>query len=161
MSPQAGGPIRLKVGYKTPETLLGELTKSVGRGGVRIEAKRTVPVGTKFVFELKSVGVKESVEVNGVVQTVTEPAPGRYVLHIRYEPPKNRQGLDAVLKRIFEATEADTRRRTISMASTTLSPAADAHRRTLGKPVQPTQAPPAPSRKGSPPPRPSRPRTSL
>lgn len=112
MSPQAGGPIRLKVGYKTPETLLGELTKSVGRGGVRIEAKRTVPVGTKFVFELKSVGVKESIEVNGVVQTVTETAPGRYVLHIRYEPPKNRQGLDAVLKRIFEATEADKRRRT-------------------------------------------------
>lgn len=112
MSPQGpGGPIRLKVGYKTPETLLGELTKSVGRGGVRIEAKRTVPVGTKFVFELKSVGVKESVEVAGTVQTVTETAPGRFVLHIRYEPPKNRQGLDAVLKRIFEATAADQRRR--------------------------------------------------
>lgn len=112
MSPHAGGPIRLKVGYKTPETLLGELTKSVGRGGVRIEAKRTVPVGTKFVFELKSVGVKESVEVNGVVQTVSETAPGRFVLHIRYEPPRNRQGLDAVLKRIFEATAADPRRKT-------------------------------------------------
>lgn len=111
MSPHAGGPIRLKVGYKTPETLLGELTKSVGRGGVRIEAKRTVPVGTQFVFELKSVGVKESVEVHGTVQTVSETAPGRYVLHIRYEPPKNRQGLDAVLKRIFEATAADPRRR--------------------------------------------------
>ncbi|MBL8919662.1 MAG: PilZ domain-containing protein [Myxococcaceae bacterium] len=111
MSPPSGGPIRLKVGYKTPETLLGELTKSVGRGGVRIEAKRTVPVGTKFVFELKSVGVKESVEVNGTVQTVTETSPGKYVLHIRYEPPRNRQGLDAVLKRIFEATTADKRRR--------------------------------------------------
>ena len=72
MSPVACGPIRLKVGYQTPETVLGELTKSVGRGGVRIEEKRTVPVGTKFVFELKSVGVKESIEVNGVVQTVTE-----------------------------------------------------------------------------------------
>jgi hypothetical protein len=111
VSPHAGGPIRLKVGYKTPETLLGELTKSVGRGGVRIEAKRTVPVGTKFVFELKSVGVKESVEVHGTVQTVSETAPGRYVLHIRYEPPKNRLGLDAVLKRIFEATAADPRRK--------------------------------------------------
>lgn len=111
MSQPSGGPIRLRVGYKTPETLLGELTKSVGRGGVRIEAKRTVPVGTKFVFELKSAGVKESVEVHGMVQTVTETAPGKYVLHIRYEPPRNRQGLDAVLKRIFEATAADKRRR--------------------------------------------------
>lgn len=109
----AGGPIRLKVGYKTPETLLGELTKSVGRGGVRIESKRTVPVGTKFVFELRSVGVKESVEVQGVVQTVTETAPGRYVLHIRYEAPRNRQGLDAVLRRIFESTASDARRRAV------------------------------------------------
>ncbi len=111
MPSQAGGPIRLKVGYKTPETLLGELTKSVGRGGVRIESKRTVPVGTAFVFELKSVGVKESVEVPGVVQNVTETAPGLYVLHIRYEAPRNRQGLDAVLRSIFEATARDARRR--------------------------------------------------
>lgn len=109
---EPAGPIRLKVGYKTPETLLGELTKSVGRGGVRIESKRTVPVGTRFVFELKVVGVKESVEVHGTVQTVTETSPGRYVLHIRYEPPRNRQGLDVVLQRIFEATSADKRRRT-------------------------------------------------
>lgn len=111
MSPQAGGPVRLKVGYKSPETLLGELTKSVGRGGVRIEAKRSVPVGTKFVFELHSVGVAETVEVHGVVQTVTETAPGRYVLHIRYEAPKNRAGLNAVLRRIFDATMQDKRRR--------------------------------------------------
>jgi hypothetical protein len=111
VSQQAGGPIRLKVSYKTPETLLGELTRSVGRGGVRIESKRTVPVGTAFVFELKSAGVKECVEVLGVVQNVTETAPGRYVLHIRYEAPRTRQGLDALLRRIFEATSADVRRR--------------------------------------------------
>jgi len=111
VSPPAGGPIRLKVGYKTPETLLGELTKSVGRGGVRIEARRTVPVGTRFVFELKSVGVKESVEVQGMVETVTESAPGRFVLHIRYEPPKSRQGLDAVLKQIFTASAQDPKRK--------------------------------------------------
>lgn len=111
MAPQSDGPIRLKVGYKTPETLLGELTKSVGRGGVRIEAKRSVPVGTRFVFELRSAGVAEIVEVQGTVQTVTETAPGRFVLHIRYEPPRDREGLDAVLHRIFEISTKDLRRR--------------------------------------------------
>lgn len=58
-------PVRLKVAYKTPESLLGELTKSVGRGGVRIETKKSLPVGTKFVFELRSPGVRDAVEVSG------------------------------------------------------------------------------------------------
>jgi hypothetical protein len=104
-------PVRLKVAYKSPESLLGELTKSVGRGGVRIETKKALPVGTKFVFELRSPGVRDPVEVWGTVLTVTETAPGRYALHIRYEPPKNRVGLDGVIKRIFETSRYDKKRK--------------------------------------------------
>jgi hypothetical protein len=104
-------PVRLKVAYKTPESLLGELTKSVGRGGVRIEAKKAVPVGTKFVFELRSPGVPVAVEVSGTVMTVSETSPGRFVLHIRYEPPHNRAGLDGVIKRIFETSQYDKKRK--------------------------------------------------
>lgn len=104
-------PVRLKVAYKTPESLLGELTKSVGRGGVRIETKKALEVGTKFVFELRSPGVRDSVEVMGTVMTVTETAPGKFVLHIKYEPPRNRLGLDAVIKRIFETSQFDKNRK--------------------------------------------------
>ncbi len=104
--------VRLRVAYKTPENLVGELTKSVGRGGVRIESAKKVAVGTSFVFELLSPGVKEKVEVSGVVASVSESAPGRYVLHIRYEPPKNRQGIDAVIQRIFDVGQADKKRKT-------------------------------------------------
>ncbi len=104
-------PVRLKVAYKSPESLLGELTKSVGRGGVRIETKKALPVGTKFVFELRSPGVGDPVEVHGTVLSVTETAPGQFVLHIRYEPPKNRLGLDGVIKRIFETSQFDKKRK--------------------------------------------------
>lgn len=104
-------PVRLKVSYKTPESLLGELTKSVGRGGVRIETKKALPVGTKFIFELVSPGVRDPVEVSGTVMTVAETAPGLFVLHIRYEPPRNRLGLDGVIKRIFEASQYDKKRK--------------------------------------------------
>lgn len=104
-------PVRLKVAYKTPESLLGELTKSVGRGGVRIETAKSLPVGTKFLFELRSPGVLDAVEVFGTVLTVSETAPGRFVLAIRYEPPKTRQGLDAVIKRILEASQYDKKRK--------------------------------------------------
>ena len=104
-------PVRLKVAYKTPESLLGELTKSVGRGGVRIETKKALPVGTKFVFELVSPGVRDPVEVSGTVLTVSETSPGRFVLHIKYEAPRNRLGLDGVIKRIFEASQYDKKRK--------------------------------------------------
>ena len=104
-------PVRLKVAYKSPESLLGELTKSVGRGGVRIETKKALPVGTKFVFELRSPGVRDPVEVSGTVMTVAETAPGRFVLHIRYEPPRTRLGLDGVIKRIFETSQFDKKRK--------------------------------------------------
>jgi hypothetical protein len=103
--------VRLKVGYKSPEALLAELTKSVGRGGVRIESKKSLPVGTRFVFELHSAGVPDAVEVFGTVMSVTESAPGRHVLHIRYEPPKTRQGIDSVLRSIVNANRSDAKRK--------------------------------------------------
>lgn len=104
-------PVRLKVAYKTPESLLGELTKSVGRGGVRIETGRSLPIGTRFEFELRSPGVSDPVEVAGTVMTSTETAPGRFVLHIRYEAPRTRLGLDAVIKRIRETANFDKKRK--------------------------------------------------
>ena len=104
-------PVRLKVAYKSPESLLGELTKSVGRGGVRIESRKPLPVGTKFVFELRSPGVRDPVEVSGTVLAVAEPSPGKYVLHIRYEAPRTRLGLDGVIKRIFETSQFDKNRK--------------------------------------------------
>jgi hypothetical protein len=107
----ASAGVRLKVAYKSPQALLGELTKSVGRGGVRIESKRAVPVGTTFVFELHSQGVKETVDVMGTVLTVTENAPGTFVLHIRYQPPTVREGLDALLNGIFKHSAVDPKRR--------------------------------------------------
>lgn len=104
-------PVRLKVVYKSPESLLGELTKSVGRGGVRIETKKALDVGTKFIFELRSPGVQDAVEVAGTVVNSTETAPGQYVLHIRYEPPSGREGIESVIKRIFEASHYDKKRK--------------------------------------------------
>lgn len=104
-------PVRLKVAYKTPEALLGELTRSVGRGGVRIESVRSLPVGTRLEFELRSPGVSDPVEVTGTVVTTSQGVPGRWVMHIRYEGPRSRTGIEAVLRRLFETAHYDKRRK--------------------------------------------------
>lgn len=103
--------VRLKVAYKSPESLMGELTRSVGRGGVRVDSKKALPVGTKFIFELSSPGIAEAVEVQGLVTAVNETEPGHFVLHIRYEPPAERRGIDGVIKRIFETSPFDKHRK--------------------------------------------------
>ncbi len=104
MSPsQARPPVRLKVSYKTPEALLSEFTRSVGRGGVTIESKKWLPVGTRFVFELHAQGVAESVEILGEVLKLTQTDTKRYLLDIRYDAPQDRKGLDVLIQRIFDA----------------------------------------------------------
>lgn len=108
---RAPGSVRLKVGYKSPEALLGEFTRSVGQGGVTLETRRSVPAGTRFVFEMHAKGVGTPLEVVGeVVQVV--PRPGeRYLLTVRYGTGADRTALDAVLRRIFAAHEQDKLRR--------------------------------------------------
>lgn len=96
-------PIRFKVSYKSAQSLLSEFTRSVGKGGVTIQSRKRIPLGTKFIFELVSQGLERSVEVVGQVLQVTEGVGGTFLLHIRYDPSVDRQGLDALIQRIFDA----------------------------------------------------------
>jgi hypothetical protein len=96
--------VRLKVAYKTPEALLSEVTRSVGRGGVTIESKKTLPAGTRFIFELHAQGITETVEIYGEVLKVSPSlSKGRYLLDIRYDAPTDRRGIDRLIQRIFDA----------------------------------------------------------
>ena len=95
-------PVRLKVNYKSAHTLIAEFTRSVGQGGVTIESRKTVPLGTRFVFELFAQGVKQPVEVFGQVLQVSPGLHGKHLLHIRYDPATDRKGLDVLIQQIFE-----------------------------------------------------------
>ncbi len=103
--------VRLKVAYKTPEALLGEYTRSVGQGGVTLETRRSVPTGTRFIFEMHARGLGAPLEVVGeVVQVVPRPNE-RYQLTVRYGAEGDRARLDAVLQSIFAAHENEKLRR--------------------------------------------------
>jgi hypothetical protein len=101
----------LRVTYKNPVALLGEFTRSVGKGAVLLESAHKLPVGTRFVFELHTRGIASPVEVLGEIVQVKEPNPGKYQLAIRYDPGTDRRSVDAVLQQIFEAHGAEKTRK--------------------------------------------------
>lgn len=95
--------VRLRVSYKSAESLLSEFTRSIGKGGVTIEARKAVPLGTRFIFELYAQGIDQPVEVVGQVLQVTKGVQGKHLLHIRYDASNDRAGLDTIIHRIFDA----------------------------------------------------------
>jgi len=102
--------VRLKLSYKSPESLLGEFTRSIGKGGVAIESRRWLPLGTAFVFELHAQGVRQTVEVQGEVIQCNAQKNGRYLVNIRYVSDTQREGLDEVLQAILARHRADKKR---------------------------------------------------
>jgi Tfp pilus assembly protein PilZ len=104
-------PVRLKVVYNTPVALISEFTRSVGKGGVAIASPKMAPVGTRFIFELRVKGIPDRVEVHGEVVSVVPQAADMFLLQIRYHQPDNRSGLDALLRRMFEAQKHERSRK--------------------------------------------------
>ena len=51
-APHSVQPVRLRISYRSPESLLQAFTKSVGKGGVSLPSQRPLERGTKFLFEL-------------------------------------------------------------------------------------------------------------
>ena len=75
-SPHSVQPVRLRISYRSPESLLQAFTKSVGKGGVSLPSQRPLERGTKFLFELTAESVSHPVEVLGEVVDVRRSASG-------------------------------------------------------------------------------------
>jgi Tfp pilus assembly protein PilZ len=103
--------VRLKVAYKTPQSLVGEYTRSVGQGGVTLETRRSLPLGTRFTFEMHLKGMSRPVEVLGEVVQVEPRAQGRFLLSVRYGAGQDQSPLKAVLEYIFAQDEQTGLRR--------------------------------------------------
>ncbi len=103
--------MRLRVTYKSPVALLGEFTRSVGKGAVVLESAHKLPVGTRFIFEMHTESIPQPVEVLGEITQIKEPSPGKYLLAVRYDPGNDRRRVDAVLQQIYDAHGAEKARK--------------------------------------------------
>ncbi len=71
-------PIELKVDYKKLNSFFADYTKNISKGGTFIRTKKTLPVGTRFLFRLTVPGRAKPFELNGEVvhATATGDEPG-------------------------------------------------------------------------------------
>jgi type IV pilus assembly protein PilZ len=60
-------PIELKVDYKKLNSFFADYTKNISKGGTFIKTKKTLPIGTRFLFRLTVPGRRHPFELNGEV----------------------------------------------------------------------------------------------
>jgi type IV pilus assembly protein PilZ len=60
-------PIELKVDYKKLNSFFADYTKNISKGGTFIRTKKTLPVGTRFLFRLVVPGRPAPFELSGEV----------------------------------------------------------------------------------------------
>ena len=60
-------PIELKVDYKKLNSFFADYTKNISKGGTFIKTKKTLPIGTRFLFRLTVPGRERPFELNGEV----------------------------------------------------------------------------------------------
>ncbi|HEX9244376.1 MAG TPA: TIGR02266 family protein [Anaeromyxobacter sp.] len=64
-------PIELKVDYKKLNSFFADYTKNISKGGTFIKTKKTLPLGTRFLFRLTVPGRAKPFELNGEVVHAT------------------------------------------------------------------------------------------
>ncbi len=67
----ARSPIELKVDYKKLNSFFADYTRNISKGGTFIKTKRTLPIGTRFLFRLTVPGRERPFELNGEVVHAT------------------------------------------------------------------------------------------
>lgn len=98
----ATDPIRFRVCYRSPESLVTEYTKCVSKGGCELVAKRAVARGTRFVFEMTTSGQTEPLQIEGeVVRVRPIKSTSNFEVGVQYRSTgPQREVVDALLSRI-------------------------------------------------------------
>jgi type IV pilus assembly protein PilZ len=63
----ARAPIELKVDYKKLNSFFADYTKNISKGGTFIKTKKSLPIGTRFLFRLTVPGREAPFALNGEV----------------------------------------------------------------------------------------------
>jgi len=105
-------PIRLKVTYRSAESLVTEYTTCVSKGGCTLVSQRRLELGTRFRFEMYASGRGQPLELEGEVTQVQPIDARQFELGIQYTTVAlQRNALDALLSEITIDPGYETRRK--------------------------------------------------
>ncbi len=92
-------PIELKVDYKKLNSFFADYTKNISKGGTFIRTKKTLPVGTRFLFRLTVPGRAKAFELNGEVvhASATGDEPGMGIRFVWAED-RDRVGFEGLVE---------------------------------------------------------------
>lgn len=98
-------PIRLKVVYRNARSLITEYTSSISRGGCRLQSKKELEPGTRFIFDLFARNSETPVNIEGRVAWCKPSATaGTFDVGIQYSTTREQ---DESLQRVLAAIFAD------------------------------------------------------
>jgi type IV pilus assembly protein PilZ len=95
-------PIELKVDYKKLNSFFADYTKNISKGGTFIKTKKTLPLGTRFLFRLAVPGRDRPFELNGEVihATATGDEPGMGIRFV-WSDPADRTEFEGVVEALM------------------------------------------------------------
>jgi type IV pilus assembly protein PilZ len=99
---QGRAPIELKVDYKKLNSFFADYTKNISKGGTFIKTKKTLPLGTRFLFRLTVPGREKPFELNGEVMhaTASGDEPGMGIRFV-WTDPAERTAFEAVVETLM------------------------------------------------------------
>jgi len=95
-------PIELKVDYKKLNSFFADYTKNISKGGTFIRTKKTLPVGTRFLFRLTVPGRAKAFELNGEVvhASATGEEPGMGIRFV-WDDDRERLAFEGVVESLM------------------------------------------------------------
>ena len=95
-------PIELKVDYKKLNSFFADYTKNISKGGTFIKTKKTLPLGTRFLFRLTVPGREKPFELNGEVihATATGDEPGMGIRFV-WTDQRDRAAFEGVVEKLM------------------------------------------------------------
>ncbi len=100
---QGRAPIELKVDYKKLNSFFADYTKNISKGGTFIRTKKTLPVGTRFLFRLTVPGRATAFELNGEVvhANASGDEPGMGIRFV-WADPRERASFEGVVEGLMQ-----------------------------------------------------------
>jgi type IV pilus assembly protein PilZ len=98
-------PIELKVDYKKLNSFFADYTKNISKGGTFIRTKKSLPVGTRFLFRLGVPGRAEPFQLNGDVvhASAVEREPGMGIRFV-WSDELERIEFERVVEQLMESS---------------------------------------------------------